>query len=390
MPYFMQLGDVPRKRFSQHRKPDGSLYATEVMGEEGFSADFSLLFHQHSPSDLLRCEAVDSSPTQWLPNQPLQPRLFNPQALPAGDAFSGRHVLLGNADVSVAWVHADQPSGLHRNAIGDELWFVHEGEATLETVFGSLTVGAGDYVVIPKAVTHAWLPQPGKSLRALLFETSGHVRSPARYLSDTGQYLQVAPYSEPDLRRPTAPLLREGSAVPVLVKTRHGLTRHVMARHPFDVAGWFGCNYPFALNIADFSPVSGSFHRPPPVHQVFEAPGLVLCNFVPRVLDYDPRAVPLPSFHSNVDSDELIFYAEGNFFSRKGAGIARGALSLHPAGHIHGPHPGAIEGSLTRIGQRTEEVAVMLDTFQPLQMAASAVALEDARYVHSWHGDSHA
>jgi homogentisate 1,2-dioxygenase len=221
-------------------------------------------------------------------------------------------------------------------------------------------------------------------IRALVFETRGHIRSPKRYLSAQGQYLQTAPYSELDLRRPGAPLLAQGSDVDVLVRSRQAMTRYTFATHPFDVVGWFGCNYPFAFNVADFSPITGSFHRPPPVHQVFEASNLVFCNFVPRMLDYDPRAMPIPSFHANVDSDEFIFYAEGNFFSRKGSGIERGAVSLHPAGHVHGPHPGSIERAAERVGQRTEELAIMLDTFRPLLLAQDAGAIEQAGYIYSW------
>ncbi|MEO8204118.1 MAG: homogentisate 1,2-dioxygenase [Betaproteobacteria bacterium] len=386
MPYFMRIGDTPRKRFSQHRREDGRLYAAEVMGEEGFSSDMSMLYHRETPSAVLHVEAVAAAAPDLAPNHPLAPRLFDTAPLPrGGDMVGARQLLCGNTDVLVAFASADTASPLYRNAIGDELIFVHDGSARLETVFGALEVGKGDYVVIPKATTHRWLPGTDGPLNALVFETTGHVRPPKRYLTRYGQYHQEAPYSELDLRRPEAPLLVEGKEVAVLVKTAAGLTRYTYQTHPFDVAGWFGCNYPYALNIADFSPISGSFHRPPPVHQVFEAPGCVFCNFVPRMLDYDPRAMPVPSYHSNVDSDEFIFYAEGNFFSRKGSGIGRGAISLHPAGHIHGPQPAAWESGPSRVGQRTEETAVMLDTFKPLALGPAARATERADYVLSWN-----
>ena len=386
MPYFMEVGDIPRKRFSQHRRADGRLYAAEVMGEEGFSSDMSLLYHREPPAAVLKLEAAPCSPGALTPNHPLSPRLFNTAGLArGGDMVGSRQLLCGNSDVLVSFVSADAPSPYYRNAAGDELVFVHDGSARLETVFGVIDVVKGDYVVMPKATTHRWLPGAEGPLNALVFETAGHVRPPRRYLTQYGQYHQEAPYSELDLRRPQGPLLEEGSDVEVLVRTAAGLTRYTYQTHPFDVAGWFGCNYPYALNIADFSPITGSFHRPPPTHQVFEAPGCVFCNFVPRMLDYDPRAMPLPSYHSNVDSDEFIFYAEGNFFSRKGSGIDRGAISLHPAGHIHGPHPAAWEAAPSRVGQRTEETAVMLDTYKPLALGPAALATERTDYVLSWN-----
>ena len=386
MPYFMQLGDVPRKRFSQHRRDDGRLYAAEVMGEEGFSSNMSLLYHRATPSAVVQASEAAWRAPDLVDNHPLLPRLLGTRALQeAGDMVGQRHLLCGNGDVLVSFAVADRPSPLYRNATGDELLFVHDGAARLETVFGALEVGQGDYVVIPKGTTHRWLPQGGQALRALVFETDGHIRPPKRYLTAQGQYNQEAPYSELDLRRPSEPLLCEGTDVEVLVKTRAGLTRYIYQTHPFDVVGWFGCNYPHALNIADFSPITGSFHRPPPVHQVFESRNCVFCNFVPRMMDYDPRAMPIPSYHQNVDSDELIFYAEGNFFSRKGSGVERGALSLHPAGHIHGPQPAAYEGGASRVGERTEEFAVMLDTFKPLRLGRAALDAARPDYYQSWN-----
>lgn len=383
MPSFMKVGDVPRKRFSQFRREDGSLYSTEVMGLEGFSSDFSLLHHRNPPTSIVACEAVSHARTEYVDNHPLLPQLWHTGRIePTGDTVSARFVLCGNDDVVAGFVAATAPSPLYRNAASDELFYVHDGAARLETILGTLEVGKGDYVLLPKGMTHRWLPAP--ELRALVFETTGHVKVPGRYLSKNGQFLQTAPFSELDLRTPQGPLLLEGEGVDVLVRTRAGLTRYTFEHHPFDVVGWFGCNYPFAFNIADFSPITGSFHRPPPVHQVFEAPQMVFCNFVPRLLDYDSRAMPIPSYHSNVDSDELIFYAEGNFFSRRGSGIERGSLTLHPAGHVHGPHPGSTEKAAERVGQRTEEFAVMLDTFRPLRPARRAESIAQAGYIQSW------
>lgn len=385
MPPFARVGDIPRKRFSQFRGDDGRLRATEVMGEEGFSSNFSLFMHSRCPAALSAIEAVDTAPApQWLPNHPLAPRLWNTEALTTdGDLVVGRVPFAANDDVTIWFATARQASPLYRNGVADELHYVHDGTARLETTCGALDVGQGDYVVIPKSLTHRWVPGDD-GIRTLVVETRGHLRIPERYLSDEGQILQTAPYSELDLRAPTEPLLVDGHDVEVLVKSHAGLARHVHVDHPFDVVGWFGCNYPYALNIADFSPITGSFHRPPPVHQVFTAPNLVICNFVPRMLDYDPRAMPIPSFHSNVDSDEIIFYAEGDFFSRRGAGVTRGAMSLHPAGHVHGPHPASLERGPALVGTRSEEIAVMVDTFRPLQVAAAAGDHERHDYAMSW------
>lgn len=388
MPPFTHVGDIPRKRFSQFRDENDKLYATEVFGEEGFSSNFSLLMHRHCPSALTAIEAVTTSDgaadDDFHANHPLSPRLWLTDGFASsGDLVSHRTAFVRNEDVVISFAAATEPSPLFRNAVADELHYVHRGSARFESVCGALEVGPGDYVVIPKSLTHRWVPGD-EGVRTLVIETRGHVRTPERYLSSEGQFLQNAPYSELDLRRPTEPLLADGHDVEVVVKSAGGWARHVHVDHPFDVVGWFGCNYPYALNVADFSPITGSFHRPPPVHQVFAAPNLVICNFVPRLLDYDPRAMPIPSFHSNVDSDEIIFYAEGEFFSRRGSGISAGAMSLHPAGHLHGPHPVSYEKAAGLVGGRTEEIAVMIDTFRPLELAAAAASHERTDYAMSW------
>ncbi|MGP3920849.1 homogentisate 1,2-dioxygenase [Nonomuraea sp. 10N515B] len=383
MPYFTRVGDIPRKRHTQFRQPNGGLYREELMGEEGFVGDSSLLYHRHSPSDVVRAAPVGQEPEQLTDNHPLLPRHLRPHQLKvAGDLVTGRVPLLANDDVVMSYAAVDQPSPLYRNAIGDELVYIESGQARLETVFGTLEAGRGDYVVVPTSTTHRWVPTSAEPLRALTFEASGHLTPPARYLSARGQFLENAPFCELDLRRPEGPLLVEGEDVDVLVKNRNGLTRYTMARHPFDVVGWFGCLYPWAFNIWDFSPVTGSLHRPPPVHQTFEGPGFVICSFVPRLFDYHPDAVPVPPFHANVDSDEVLFYADGSFMSRKGTGIEQGSVSLHPAGYIHGPHPGSIEAGIG--AKSTDETAVMLDTYRPLKLAPGAAGIADAGYLQSW------
>ncbi|WP_422647157.1 homogentisate 1,2-dioxygenase [Actinoalloteichus caeruleus] len=393
MPHYRSVGELPPKRHTQFRSPDGSLYAEELMGVEGFSSDSALLYHRELPTAIIdsrepdwagRASSAEAHDRSTTPNLPLKPRHFRTPALswPAGpvDAVTGRRQLFANPDVSVSYVEADADSGLYRNAVGDELLYVRSGSATVETVYGALEVGPGDYVVLPTSCTYRVLPRG--VLRLLVLEATGHIGPPRRYLSARGQFLEHSPYCERDLRAPTAPLLVEGEDVDVLVRHRAGLSVLTYAHHPFDVVGWDGCLYPWALNIADFEPITGRVHQPPPVHQTFEGPNFVVCSFVPRKVDYHPLAVPVPYNHANVDSDELMFYVGGDYEARKGSGIGLGSLSLHPAGCTHGPQPGAVEASLG--AERFDETAVMVDTFRPLELGEAALACEDDRYAWSW------
>jgi homogentisate 1,2-dioxygenase len=397
MPFYRRVGDVPRKRHIRFERPDGGLYSEELMGVEGFSADSALLYHRQLPTAIVKAEAVEeaSGATQVTANRPLLPRHLRTHDLPAGgDAVTGRRLLLANDDVRLllaapgpgpAGVPAPESGELYRNATGDELVYVESGTATLESVYGTLDVGPGDYVVIPTSTTHRWVPRaaPGEpAWRALVVEARGHIRPPRRYLSPAGQFLEHAPYCERDLRAPETPLVLDGGETPVLVRTRDGLTRYTYRHHPFDVVGWDGCLYPYAFNIADFEPIVGRLHQPPPVHQTFEGPNFVVCSFVPRLFDFHPEAVPVPYNHANVDSDEVLFYVGGDFMSRAGSGIGLGSISLHPAGFVHGPQPGSVEASVGKAG--TEEVAVMVDTFRPLGLGAAALETEDPEYPWTW------
>ena len=279
-------------------------------------------------------------------------------------------------------------SPLYRNAIGDECVFVEAGSGVVETVFGVLSYRAGDYVLIPRATTHRWLPAEPSRLYAI--EANSHIAPPKRYLSRYGQLLEHAPYCERDLYGPDEPLLVRGDDVEVLVKHRgngpSGLvgTRMTYATHPFDVVGWDGCLYPYTFNVEDFMPITGKVHQPPPVHQVFEGWNFVICNFCPRKVDYHPDSVPVPYYHSNVDSDEVMFYVGGDYEARKGSGINLGSISLHPGGHAHGPQPSAIEASIGV--EYFEESAVMVDTFRPLELGEGGLAVEDPDYAWSWAG----
>ena len=357
MAFYRQVGEVPPKRHTQFRQPDGRLYSEELVGEEGFSSDSSLLYHRGIPSAIVDAREWDVPDLSTVPNSPLIPRHLRLHDLFVGDdqlttdAVTGRRLVLGNADVRISYAVSSKPSPLYRNAVGDECVYIEDGTATVETVFGALDVGRGDYVIMPRATTHRWLPTGDEPLRTYVIEANSHITPPLRYLSKFGQLLEHSPYCERDLRAPSEPLLAEGGAE-IYIKHRGsgpgGLsgTIYVTDEHPFDVVGWDGCLYPYVFNVADFEPITGRVHQPPPVHQVFQGNNFVICNFVPRKADYHPLAVPIPYYHDNVDSDEVMFYVDGDYSARKGSGIGRGSISLHPGGHSHGPQPGAVEGSL--------------------------------------------
>jgi homogentisate 1,2-dioxygenase len=389
MPYYRRVGDVPPKRHTQFRSPSGDLYAEELMGTDGFSAASALLYHRRAPTALLAAEPVTRNDDGLRPNRPLLPHHLRTADLPGGgDLVTGRRLLLANDDVRLSAAAPTRASDLYRNATGDEIVYLRTGAARLESVFGALDCVAGDYVVVPTGTTHRWVPDTAadEPVAALVIEAHGHVGAPERYLSAGGQFLEHSPYCERDIHGPEAPLVVDDAVpdegVQVLVRQRDGLTRYRYAHHPFDVVGWDGCLYPHRLSIHDFEPITGRVHQPPPVHQTFAGPGFVVCSFVPRRLDYHPAAVPAPYNHANVDSDEVLYYCDGDFTSRKGAGIAAGSLSLHPGGFTHGPQPGSVEASLG--AESTDELAVMVDTFAPLALGPSAAACDDPDYAWTW------
>jgi homogentisate 1,2-dioxygenase len=382
MPPYMQTGKLQKKRHSVFDGPTGRL-PEELMGQAGFSGASSLLYHLHSPSALLEASTAEVSRPVPEPNSALVPYHFKLQALAdTSDPVTGRNVLAGNSDVSLCWVSSSNSSALYRNAAGDELAFVFAGTGTLESVFGRLRVGPGDYVVIPTSTTHRWTVDPGSTLELLIFESNGHIGIPERYLTGTGQLKEGAPYSERDLRGPEQSEVEDETEVEVLIRHKGGWARHRYEHHPFDVVAWDGCVYPYAFSIHDFEPIVGRVHQPPPVHQTFAGPNFVICSFVPRLLDFGNNAVKIPYNHSNTDSDEVLFYVDGNFTSRKGAGIGRKSVTLHPAGFVHGPQPGSYEASVNET--RTTETAVMLDTFAPLGVTDIARSVADGAYLRSW------
>jgi len=402
--FYRQVGSVPQKRHTQFRDPEGRLYYEELMGEEGFSSDSSLLYHRGVPSAIVASEVWELPDQTRTPNHPLKSRhlklhtLFPPLVEEVAQQPSrnqgacpveGRRLVLGNNDVRISYVvTGTDPSPYYRNAIGDECVYVEAGSGTVETVFGVLSYRAGDYVLIPRATTHRWVP--GEASRLYPIEANSHIAPPKRYLSRYGQYLEHAPYCERDLHGPGEPFLVEGENVEVLVKhrTSTGLvgTKMTYATHPFDVVGWDGCLYPYTFNIEDYMPITGKVHQPPPVHQVFEGHNFVICNFLPRKVDYHPLSIPVPYYHSNVDSDEVMFYVGGDYEARKGSGINVGSISLHPGGYAHGPQPAAVEASLG--AEFFDESAVMVDTFAPLDLGEGGLAAEDPAYAWTWAGRS--
>ncbi|MGI8577363.1 MAG: homogentisate 1,2-dioxygenase [Nocardioidaceae bacterium] len=397
----MSVGFVPPKRHTQHRLANGELAYEELMGEEGFTSDSSLLYHRNIPSRISDARDWQVGDLSTAANHPLKPRhlklheLFKPDDVGDIDVVRGRRLVLGNADVRISYVVAGAASPLYRNGIGDECLFVERGSARVETMFGSFEVGSGDYVIIPRGTTHRWCPLMDEDpLRVYCIEANSHLAPPKRYLSKFGQLLEHAPYCERDLRGPAGPVLAEdlgedaGAEHDVYIKHRgngpSGVagTVYTYPFHPFDVVGWDGCLYPYVFNVADFEPITGRVHQPPPVHQVFEGHNFVVCNFVPRQVDYHPLSIPVPYYHSNVDSDEIMFYVDGDYEARKGSGIEKGSISVHPGGHAHGPQPGAYEKS---IGVHYfDELAVMVDTFRPLELGEGGRASDDGAYALSW------
>ncbi len=386
MSYYKALGNIPHKRHTQFRKADGSLHHEEVMGIHGFAGIQSILYHLQPPTRVREIEAVaceDELDGALEEQRALRHRLLNTTNLePKGDAVSGRVCLMANTDVALSVVRPTETMDYwYRFAHGDETLFVHDGTGVLETQFGTLRYRPGDYLVLPTGVLWRMVQDSGVDHRLLVIEAFGHIEPPKRYLNRYGQFLEHSPFCERDLRGPDELVTHdEQGEFEVRVKARGQITRYLYGHHPLDVVGWDGHLWPYAFNIEDFEPITGRVHQPPTVHQTFDGPGFVVCSFVPRLFDYHPEAIPAPYNHSNVDSDEVIYYVEGDFMSRKG--VERAALTVHPNGIPHGPHPGTYEGSIGK--EKTEELAVMVDTFRPLRLTKAAQQLEDPNYAMSW------
>jgi homogentisate 1,2-dioxygenase len=390
MPLYHTLGSIPKKRHTAFRKPNGGIYAEELMGHEGFTGTSALLYHVHPPTTVKSVQRVKETKFEADCDQTLRHRHFlTSRVKQGGSPTLDRIPLLFNQDVAMLYVEPDaQDEHFYRNAQADELVYVAKGQGKLESVFGDLPFGEGDYLVIHRGILHRYTFDPSAERpKLLIMESRGHIRPPKRYRNEFGQLKEGAPYSERDIRRPmTLNTHDEMGDFKILVKQYDGINELILDHHPFDVVGWDGYFYPWAFNINDFEPIVGRIHQPPPVHQTFEGDGFVVCSFCPRPYDFDPNAVPAPYNHSNVDSDEVLYYASSEFMSRKG--IEFGSITHHPDGIPHGPHPGRAEASIG--AKSTNELAVMMDSFRPLKVAKQALDIEDPSYHKSWIDSQHA
>ncbi len=383
MPHYHTLGTIPHKRHTQFRKPDGTLYSEQLFSTEGFSNDYSILYHCHPPTQIISTDPPVSVMPEIAEEKMLQHRSFEGFKIPpADDYLESRKAILVNNDchIVLAAPRKGTTDYFFKNTDADELIFVHEGSGVVLTQYGKLPFSYGDYILLPRGTIYQIEFSTTKN-RLFIVESFSPIRYPKRYLSKYGQLLEHSPFCERDIR-PPQDLLTIDEAGDFLIKAKkkgilYGLH---YGHHPFDVVGWDGCCYPFIFSIHDFEPITGRVHQPPPVHQTFEAHNFVVCSFVPRLYDYHPEAIPAPYNHSNIDSDELLYYVDGDFMSRKN--VTRGMITLHPAGIPHGPHPGAVEKSIGK--KETGELAVMVDTFHPLQLTKTALEIENQGYTMSW------
>jgi len=383
MPHYYKLGTIPHKRHTQFRKPDGSLYSEQLFSTEGFSDDYALLYHCHPPTQIIKTEPqVDVSP-QIAEEKMLSHRCFEGFNIkPGGEFLQSRIPVLVNSDchIGLAAPQSGTKDYFYKNTDADEMIFVHEGSGVVKTQYGQLPFSYGDYIVLPRGTIYQIEFKDDKN-RLFIVESFSPLRFPKRYMSKYGQLMEHSPYCERDIRPPQdLQTFDEKGDYLIKAKKKGVLYGLHYGTHPFDVIGWDGCCYPYIFSIHDFEPITGRVHMPPPIHQTFETNSFVVCSFVPRLYDYHPNAIPAPYNHSNIDSDEVLYYVDGDFMSRKH--VTRGMITLHPAGIPHGPHPGAVQKS---IGAReTKELAVMVDTFRPLMLTKQALEIENRDYVMSW------
>ncbi|AMV29190.1 Homogentisate 1,2-dioxygenase [Gemmata sp. SH-PL17] len=387
MPHYLSRGSVPKKRHTAHRTSPGfkdeGIYYEEVITTQGFSRAYSIAYHLRPPTRVKHIEPAGTIAVDVAEQAVLRHHHLKSGTMPTkGDPVTGRVPMFTNADVTLWRCRPAQPQAeLYRNALADEVIFVHKGAGRLLTAFGVLPFKPFDYVVIPRCTTYKLDFDPGTQPDLLVIESAGQVSVPAKYLNHDGQLRLGAPYAERDLHGPTDLfVLDEEKDTSVVIKDGAKLSRYVLANHPFDVIGWDGQVYPFTFNADDFEPITGTIHQPPPIHLTFETPGFVLCTFAPRMLDTHPDAIKVPYAHSNVESDEVLYYVRGKFGSRRG--VEEASFTLHPHGIPHGPHPGTIVAS--RDVKWTDELAVMVDTFRPLFVTKQSLELDDPKYPYSW------
>ena len=383
MAHYHTLGSIPHKRHTQFRKPDGELYSEQLFSTEGFSNDYSILYHTHPPTQIIKTDAPVNVQPKIAEEKMLKHRsLEGFKIKPEKDYLQSRKAVLVNNDCHIVLAAPQQSmvDYFYKNADADEMIFVHEGTGVLKTQYGNLDFGYGDYLVIPRGSIYQ-IEFTTENNRLFIVESFSPIRYPKKYVSKHGQLMEHSPFCERDIRQPkNLKTFDEVGDFLIQTKKKGILYGLHYAHHPFDVIGWDGCCYPFAFSIHDFEPITGRVHQPPPVHQTFEANNFVVCSFCPRLFDYHPQAIPAPYNHSNIDSDELLYYVDGDFMSRKH--VTRGMITLHPAGIPHGPHPGAVKKSIG--AKETNELAVMVDTFHPLQLTVEALEIENEGYVMSW------
>jgi homogentisate 1,2-dioxygenase len=383
MPIYRRIGKLPDKRHTVFRQPNGNLYHEELIGTEGFSGISSLVYHLNPPTLVKHfSKPIDMRPEIAIEDN-LQARSFLGWGLQAeADYLDSRKIMFTNADLQVglAAPKHGMTENFYKNADADELLFIHEGSGTLKTMYGSLKFSYGDYIVIPRGTVYQ-ITFENDSNKLLFIESNSPIETPPRYRNQYGQFLETAPFCERDFRLPeNLETHDELGNFKIYIKKRGLIYPYTYETHPFDLVGYDGCCYPYAMSIFNFEPITGRIHMPPPVHQHFQGNNFVVCSFVPRMYDYHPNAIPAPYHHSNLDSDELLYYVDGDFMSRNN--IQKGQITLHPAGLPHGPHPGAIERSIGK--KETNELAVMIDPFHPLKITTEALLLEAEDYYHSW------
>ncbi|MDZ4758747.1 MAG: homogentisate 1,2-dioxygenase [Bacteroidota bacterium] len=382
MSFYHKQGQVPRKRHTQFRKPDGTLYAEELVSTEGFSSIYSLVYHCHPPTLVKNIgEPINVEPKVEL-HKNLQNRSFLTfKTEPCDDYIESRKILMCNKDLYVtAAAPRKSTEYFYKNADADEVIFVHEGSGTFKSVYGQLDFAYGDYLVIPRGTIYQMFFNNEQN-RLFITESFSPIRAPKRYCNKDGQLLEHSPYCERDIKTPDRLETNDAQGdFKVMIKKQDLIYPYTYQTHPFDAIGWDGFVYPYIFSIHDYEPITGRIHMPPPIHQTFEGNNFVICSFVPRLFDYHPLSVPAPYNHSNVDSDELLYYVDGDFMSRKH--VERGMISLHPKGIPHGPHPGTVEKSIG--AKETKELAVMIDPFHPLQLTEYAMQMEDKGYYKSW------
>lgn len=383
MPFYHFSGKIPQKRHTVFRKPDGSLYAEELVSTEGFSSVYSLVYHCHPPTMVKSLGEPYSVEPKIAREKHLRHTSLRGFQVPAADDYlESRKPVLVNSDlhISLAAPRKSMTDYFYKNSQADEMIFIHVGSGVLKTGFGEIKFEYGDYLIIPRGTIYQ-LHFNDENNRLFIVESFSPIRTPKRYRNDAGQLLEHSPFCERDIKVPeNLQTFDEKGDFKVLIKKQGLIYPYVYGTHPFDFIGWDGYHYPYGFSIHNFEPITGRVHQPPPVHQTFEAHNFVVCSFVPRKYDYHPQAIPAPYNHSNVDSDEVLYYVDGDFMSRKS--VEKGQITLHPGGIPHGPHPGTVEKS---IGQdATEELAVMIDPFRPLMITEDAVAIEDPEYYKSW------